>query len=142
MTKSAQTPRLSPAHYETLAAWRRALRRFLRFSEEAAEAAGLPTQQHQALLAIKGFPGRDRVTVGELADWLGVRHHSAVGLVDRLAKRRLVRRAPAPEDRRRVYVSLTAAGETLIERLSQAHLRELRQIGPELRRLIKLTEGE
>jgi DNA-binding MarR family transcriptional regulator len=58
------------------------LRKFLRFSEEAALAVGLTPQQHQALLAIKGFPGDHRMTVGELAERLQIRHQSAVGLTD------------------------------------------------------------
>ncbi|MEO6753630.1 MAG: helix-turn-helix domain-containing protein, partial [Chthoniobacteraceae bacterium] len=80
----AARKRLSKSQYEVLAAFRFALRRFLRFSEDAATAAGITPQQHQALLAIKGFPARDRVTVGELAERLQIRHHSAVGLIDRL----------------------------------------------------------
>jgi DNA-binding MarR family transcriptional regulator len=119
-----------------LAALRHALRRFLHFSQEAARAAGIPPQQHQALLAIKGFPDRDFVSVSELAQRLHLRHHSAVGLVDRLMRRGLVRRRPSREDRRRVEVSLTARGEALIARLSAAHLEEMRQIRPELQRLL------
>lgn len=133
---TARRSRIAKSHYELLAALRYALRRFLRFSREAARAAGIPPQQHQALLAIKGFPGRDHVSVGELAERLDLRHHSAVGLVDRLARRRLVRRAPSPTDRRQVQVALTARGEALISRLSAAHLQEFRQLGPELRRLL------
>ena len=124
-------------HYEMLAALRHALRRFQRFSQEAARAAGLTPQQHQALLAIKGFPGRDYVSVGELAESLQLRHHSAVGLVNRLARRRLVRRAPSAGDGRRVEVHLTPRGEAWIERLSAAHLRELRQLSPGIRRLLE-----
>jgi DNA-binding MarR family transcriptional regulator len=128
--------RITKSHYELLSALRHALRRFLRFSEEAAHAAGLEPQQHQALLAIKGFPGRDHASIGELAERLQVRHHSAVGLIDRLARRGLVRRAPAVDDRRRVEIHLTPRGETLLRRLSAFHLKELRQLGPELRRLL------
>src|SRR4051812_25186935 len=128
--------KITQADYETLAALRHALRRFLRFSQAAAQAAGMPPQQHQALLAIKGFPGRDYVSIRELAERLHLRHHSAVGLVDRLARRGLVRRRPSRQDRRRVEVSLTARGEALITRLSAAHLQELRQVRPELRRLL------
>ena len=62
----ARSKQLDKAQYEALAAFRYALRKFLRFSESAAQAAGITPQQHQALLAIKGFPGRDQVTVGEL----------------------------------------------------------------------------
>ncbi len=132
---------ITQSHYERLAAFRHALRRFLHFSEEAARAAGVTPQQHQALLAIKGFPGRDRVSIGELAGRLHVRHHSAVGLVDRLDRLGLVRRRPAASDRRRVEVRLTARGEALIRRLSAAHLRELRELAPELRRLLDLGAG-
>ena len=91
---------LDKAQYEALAAFRHALRKFLRFSETAAQAAGVTPQQHQALLAIKGFPGRDQVTVGELAERLQLRHHSVVGLIDRLVLEKLVIRLPSPKDRR------------------------------------------
>ncbi len=112
------------------------LRRFYRFSREAARAAGLTPQQHQALLAIKGSPGRDFLSIGELAESLQLRHHSAVGLVNRQARRQMVRRATSPADGRRVEVRLTPRGEAWIERLSAAHLRELRQLGPGIRRLL------
>lgn len=130
------SPALNKKHYETLSALRHALREFLHFSREAAGAAGIPPQQHQALLAIKGFPGRDYVTIGELAARLQLRHHSAVGLIDRLARRQLVRRETSKEDRRRVNVHLSAKGEALIQQLSAAHLEELRQIRPQLQKLL------
>lgn len=135
--RSSASTKIKKSHYESLAAWREALRGFLRFSREAARAEGLPAQQHQALLAIKGAPGRDYATVGELAERLKVRHHSAVGLVDRLVRKQLVRRTPSPIDRRRVRVTLTARGEALVARLSAAHLEELRQIGPKLRKVLE-----
>lgn len=127
---------IAKSHYELLAALRHALRRFLSFSKEAARSSGLTPQQHQALLAIKGFPGRDHVAIGELAECLQLRHHSAVGLVDRLARRNLLRRMRSRVDRRRVEVRLTVRGERLLERLSAVHLREIRQLGPELHKLI------
>lgn len=130
---------LDKTHYETLAAWRHALRRFLKFSQAAAQSAGIPPQQHQALLAIKGFPERDYVTVGELAERLHLKHHSAVGLVDRLSKRQLVQRRTSATDRRRIEVQLTRRGEALVARLSAAHLRELRELKPELKRLLRLV---
>jgi DNA-binding MarR family transcriptional regulator len=130
-------PTLTQAHYERLAAWRHTLHRFLHFSQEAAHAAGLTPQQHQALLAIKGFPGRDHASIGELAARLQLRHHSTVGLVDRLVRRQLLRRRPSPTDGRRVELQLTARGERLLHRLSAAHWRELRQLGPELRRALQ-----
>jgi DNA-binding MarR family transcriptional regulator len=133
----SRAPRkITQAHYEMLAALRYELRRFLHFSQEAAHAAGIPPQQHQALLAIKGFRGRDYVSIRELAERLQLKHHSTVGLVDRLGRRGLVCRRPSQADRRRVEVSLTARGEALLARLSAAHLEELRQIRPELRRLL------
>jgi DNA-binding MarR family transcriptional regulator len=133
---------LTKRHYETLAAWRHAVRRFLEFSQRAAKSAGIPPQQHQALLVIKGAPGRDFVTVGEIADRLLLKHHSAVGLVDRLTKRQLVQRDVSSEDRRRIEVRLTAKGEALIERLSASHLLELRQLRPELKRLLETVDGD
>lgn len=128
--------RITKSHYESLAALRHAWRRFLNFSQAAARQSGLTPQQHQALLAIKGFPGRDYVSITELADRLQLRHHSTVGLVDRLTRARLLRRTPSVADRRRVELRLTAQGEKMIEQLSAIHLQELRQFGPELHRLI------
>jgi DNA-binding MarR family transcriptional regulator len=137
----AKTKQLSKSQYELLAAFRYALRQFLHFSEEAARAAGVTPQQHQALLAVKGFPGRDCVTVGELAERLQLRHHSAVGLVDRMVAERLVARAPSAQDRRQVYVQLTTRGQNVVERLSSAHSEHLKRIGPELTlRLKQLAE--
>lgn len=128
--------RITKAHYELLAELRHALRNFQRFSREAALSNGLTPQQHQTLLAIKGFPGRDYCSIGELAARLQVRHHSAVGLVDRLGRQGLVRRVASAVDRRRVEVRLTPRGEAKIERLSAAHIRELRQLGPGIRSLL------
>ncbi|MFT3783824.1 MAG: MarR family transcriptional regulator [Nibricoccus sp.] len=139
MPKSRRS--LRPSHYETLAAIRQALRRFLRFSKEAAREARIPPAQHQALLAIKGHVGSELISITQLAERLDLRHHSAGELVDRLESRKLIRREPSAKDRRRVGLRLTARGEALIEKLSTAHLQELRQLGPDLRRLLKLVEG-
>jgi DNA-binding MarR family transcriptional regulator len=128
--------KFSKAEYELLAAFRYALRRFLHFSEMAATTAGITPQQHQALLAIKGFPGRDHVTVGELAERLQLRHHSAVGLIDRLVADNLVRRDPSPQDHRRVIVSLTRHGDSVLERLSELHHTQLQTLGPEIGRML------
>lgn len=125
------------AQYETLAAFRYSLRKFIHFSEEAAEIARMTPQQHQALLAIKGFPGRDYVTVGELAERLQIKHHSAVGLVDRLAAEKFVMRVPSREDRRQVFIQLTGQGEKKLEKLSAVHQEQLKQIGSELSLLLK-----
>ena len=128
--------KISKADYEILAAFRYALRLFLHFSEEAAEALGLTPQQHQALLAIRGFPGREQVTVGELAERLQIRHHSAVGLVNRLVTQKLVAREAAEDDRRQVYVTLTSDGLSMLEQLSAVHRTELRRIGPQISQLL------
>lgn len=128
--------KLSKAQYELLASFRFALRQFLRFSEDAAQTAGITPQQHQALLAIKGYPGRDRVTVGELAERLQVAHHSAVGLIDRLVADKLVAREPSDTDRRQVFITLTRRGEQVLETLSATHRQELRRIGPDIRLLL------
>ncbi len=122
--------------YEILAEVRYALRRFLRFSESAASEVGLTPQQHQALLAIKGFPGREKITIGELAERLQIRHHSAVGLADRLEADRLIKRSPGTDDRRQVYISLTPHGDAIIKRLSALHHEQLRRLSPQLRELM------
>jgi DNA-binding MarR family transcriptional regulator len=128
---------LSKPQYETLAAFRFALRRFLRFSEDAAASAGITPRQHQALLAIKGFPGRDHVSVSELADRLQIKHHSAVGLLDRLVAEKLVSRRASPEDRRRVHIRLTARGEKILGDLVAEHREQLRHIGTEISQLLQ-----
>jgi DNA-binding MarR family transcriptional regulator len=129
--------RITKTEYETLAALRYRLRQFLRFSEEAAHGVGLAPQQHQALLAIKGFSGRQRIRVGGLAEQLQIRHQSAVGLANRLAANHLVRREKNPGDRRRVNLALTARGEKVLEKLSASHRAQLRRIGPEIEALLQ-----
>jgi len=123
---------LTKADYERLSAFRYVVRKFLAFSAEAAEGAGLTAQQHQALLTIKGFPGREEVTIGELAERLALRHHSTVGLVDRLALRGLVNRRSDPNDRRSVLVTLTGEASVLLARLSRVHREELAHLSPTL----------
>jgi DNA-binding MarR family transcriptional regulator len=127
---------LRPADYERLAEFRYLLRRFLVFSEDAAEQADLTAQQHQALLAIKGHRGPEPLSTGALAERLAIRPHSAVGLIDRLAAKGLVRRKAASSDRRRVLVELTSAAEALLQGLSLAHRDELRRLAPLLRDLL------
>jgi DNA-binding MarR family transcriptional regulator len=127
---------MTKAEYELLASFRYRLRQFLRFSEEAARAVGIEPQQHQALLAVKGFPGRDWVTIGELAEQLQIRHHSAVGLVNRLVARDWLVRMSARGDRRQVRVTLTSQGSALLEQLAASHKEELRRLRPHLRLLI------
>ena len=112
--------RLRDHDYEDLLTLRTGLRRLLRWSEQQAEAAGLTPAQHQLLLAIRGHSDRRGPTVGEVADYLLLRHHSAVGLVDRADAAGLVKRVRDPEDHRIVRLQLTAAGTKRLEALSDA----------------------
>ncbi|RUV37317.1 helix-turn-helix domain-containing protein, partial [Mesorhizobium sp. M7A.F.Ca.MR.148.00.0.0] len=100
-------PAISQADYQRLSEFRYLIRRFLEFSQVQAEDAGLTPRQHQALLAIKGFPGGGPVTVGDLAERLRIRHHSAVELVNRLGEAGLVTRDQDKDDHRRVLLQLT-----------------------------------
>jgi len=128
---------MSADDYQALAAFRYALRQFLRFSEEAARKAGVTPQQYLAMIAVRGFPGRDRLTVSELAERLQIRHHSAVGLIDRMVAQGLMVRQPGGADRRQVFVSLTQRGEELLEPLAAAHRDQLQRIGGDLRQILE-----
>lgn len=123
---------LVKADYELLAQFRYTLRKFLGFSEAAAIDHGVTPQQYQVLLAIEGFPERNWVTIGELAERMQIAHHSAVGLVDRMETLRLVRRTASKADRRRVEVALTPRGLTVLEKLYRVHREELQTVGPRL----------
>jgi len=131
---------VSRAEYELLAEFRHALRGFVAFSEAEAKSMGLSPRQHQALLAIRGFPGPEAITIGQLAKRLFIKHNSAVGLVDRLVADGLVSRAEQADDHRRVVISMSERGLALLERLASAHRSELRRIGPHLRELISFLE--
>ena len=134
---TAAPARLGKEDYELLARFRYTLRTFLGFSESAAHDHGVTPQQYQALLAIEGFPGRDWVSVGELAEQMRIAHHSAVGLLDRLERLKLARRSPSPEDGRRLRVSLTPKGRAILEKLYRAHRAELQVVGPRLMELLR-----
>jgi len=123
---SARKEHLTLRDYRALARFRHLLRRFLAFSEAAARSAGLQPHQHQLLLAAKGVPEGELPTIDVLARMLQLRHHSAVELVNRLARRGMVERFRSESDRRRVLVQITAAGERVLRKLSLQHRRELR----------------
>ncbi|MET4176150.1 MarR family transcriptional regulator [Bradyrhizobium barranii subsp. apii] len=125
------------ADYAALAQFRYQLRTFLAFSEAAAQSAGLTPQQHQALLAIKGLATPDGASVGDIARFLLIRHHTAVELVDRMAKLKLIGREADPQDARRVLVRLTAKGEQKLRSLSRIHLDELGAAAPALARILR-----
>jgi DNA-binding MarR family transcriptional regulator len=132
---------LSKARYEALAEFRYQLRRFQRFSEEAARAADMEPQQHQMLLAIKGSP-EESLTIGAIAERLQIQHHSAVELVARAEGRGLVSRTRGEVDRRQVYVGLTDEGTEALRELASAHHRELMTAGPELIRALQLIVAD
>ena len=123
---------LSTNDYRSLATFRRALRVFLRFSEDAARAAGLTPSQHQLLLAIRGHSGVGAPSMGEVADALQLRHHSTVELVNRAETGGLVRRRVDPADARRHLLELTGGGEKLLASLSLQHREELRRFRTEM----------
>jgi DNA-binding MarR family transcriptional regulator len=124
--------------YAALAQFRYQIRSFLAFSEAAAAKQGLTPTQHQALLGIKGFVRPGPATVGDVAKFLLIRHHSAVELINRLAKQGLVSRLTDPEDARRVHLKLTKKGEQKLQALSRKNLKELRRAAsPALSRLLK-----
>lgn len=123
---------ISMSEYRALAEFRYQLRRFLRFSEQAARAAGLEPQQHQLLLAIKGLPEGKQATVGTLAERLQIEHHSTVELIDRLVERGFIQRTRDEADQRRVLITLTPQGEEVLRKLSLSHRAELRSAGSAL----------
>lgn len=120
-----------------LSDFRYALRRFLKFSKDAAGSVGLTARQHQALLAIKGFTGRERITNGELAEKLQIKHHSAVGLINRMEAENLISRQPGASDKREIFIELTPRGAELLEKLSAAHREELKLIAPQLSEILE-----
>jgi DNA-binding MarR family transcriptional regulator len=127
--------KLSDRDYETLAVFRYALRQFGRYSEAAAEKAGLTPRQHQALLAIRAGPG-GTLRVGVGAERLFLRPHSAAELVQRMEEQGLLRREPAQADKRQVRLRLHQRGEDMLEDLSQSHRAELRRLRPMLQELL------
>jgi DNA-binding MarR family transcriptional regulator len=119
---------LDDDQFKRLLAFRSGIRQFLRWSEERAADVGLTAAQHQLLLAVRGDPDPRGPTIGDIACHLLVRHHSAVGLVDRAETLGLVRRRLDPEDQRVVRIELTAAGERRLRALTEQHMAELERI--------------
>ena len=135
LKKAERRFNLATEDYARLAAFRQGVREFLRFSEEAAERAGLSAQQYQAMLILRASEGAS-TTINDLARQLIIKHNSAVGLVDRLVKEGLARRATSGGDRRKVELELTARGRQILAKLAETHRAELERFGPELKRLI------
>ncbi|RXS95433.1 MarR family winged helix-turn-helix transcriptional regulator [Silvibacterium dinghuense] len=126
------TTALEHDEIQLLAKFRREIRRFLQFSEQAATAAGLQPQQHQMLLQIAGAPDGTMVTVGHIAEMMGLRHHSVVELSKRCEAAGLVRRTHDAADRRCVLLELTAQGQRALRQLSDVHAQQLRELAPDL----------
>ncbi len=120
--------RLTQRDFERLLEFRVTLRRFQRWSEDQAAAAGLTHVQHQLLVAIKGHPGNLPPTVGDLADYLLLRPHSTVELIDRAESAGLVQRTRDPADGRLVRVRLTPEGDQVVHKLTRAHLERLHEL--------------
>jgi DNA-binding MarR family transcriptional regulator len=127
---------LTHEDYANLLRFRTALRRFESWSRDQAQQAGLTHAQHQLLLAVKGHDGPEGPTIGEAAEYLNIRHHSAVGLVDRVERAGLLRRAQDAVDARAVRLRLTALGEERIAQLTELHVVELKRLAPVLRHLV------
>lgn len=131
------TDPLGDAEYRALGEFRQALRDFLAYSEAGAEEHGLSAQQHQALLAIRSDWGPSPMSIGELADCLLIKHHSAVGLVDRMAERGLISRFVSPTDRRRVLLQLTPEGFRILSDISVRNLARLSEASRSLSAVVR-----
>jgi DNA-binding MarR family transcriptional regulator len=133
--------RPTDADYRRLLELRDGLRRFLRWSAQQAETAGLTPAQHQLLLVVRAHADPAGPTIGDVADHLLLRHHSAVELVDRAAAAGLVRRSADPADQRTVRLSLTTLGRRRLAELSALHLEELHRMRGHLGALWKGLEA-
>lgn len=133
---------LADDQFAQLLAFRVALRRFLRWSESQAARAGLSASQHQVLVAVRGHGGGKGPSVGDIANYLLVRHHTAVGLIDGAEARGLVERRPDPDDRRVVRLSLTPAGRQRLEALTELHIDELCRLAPLLDALLRVGQDQ
>ncbi|MGH3255780.1 MAG: MarR family winged helix-turn-helix transcriptional regulator [Streptosporangiaceae bacterium] len=134
--------RLTQQDFERLLEFRVSLRRFQRWSEDQAQAAGLTHVQHQLMVAIKGHPGGQPPTVGDLAGYLLLRPHSTVELVDRAEFAGLVQRTRDPADGRVVRVRLTPQGDQILQRLTRAHLERLHELAAVLDEFVTRHEDQ
>jgi DNA-binding MarR family transcriptional regulator len=128
---------LDDADYRALGNFRRALREFLAFSDDAARKNGLTSQQHQALLAIRSHEGPEAMTIGELAGSLMIRNHSALGLVARLVERDLIVREESQEDRRRVLLKLRPGGMKALKAISLLNIGQYRRTADHLTEVLR-----
>jgi DNA-binding MarR family transcriptional regulator len=133
---------LSREDYQALSEFRYQIRRFLHRSEEAAVDAGIEPRQYQFMLALKGLIQQERVTIRDLAERMQLRHHSVVGLINRLVDRKLIERRRGEHDRRQVYIHLTPRGDALLRKLALYHRGELQASGPALVRALQSLMGK
>jgi DNA-binding MarR family transcriptional regulator len=136
----ASGPELTDDDYWRLLEFRSAIRKFLAYSKTQAAKLDLTPTQHQLLLAIRGHKGERGPTVGDVAEWLLIRHHSAVELIDRAESGGLVERSVDEDDQRVVRLSLTSSGAAKLERISEANLAELGRLGPEFQDVWKAID--
>ena len=135
LRKAERQFKLATRDYAQLVAFRHALRGFMRFSEAAAAEVGLTSRHYHAMLVLRGCPDSQRVSISDLAQQLFIKHNSAVGLVDRLAREMLIVRTPSSIDRRKVELRLTGRGRRVLAKLAAMHRRELQRIGRKLKPL-------
>jgi DNA-binding MarR family transcriptional regulator len=114
--------------FEALSAFRFQLASFLRFSERAAKQAGMTPLQYLLLLHVRGFPGRDWATVGELAARLLASAHGTAALVSRCERQGYVERRRNADDGRVVEVHPTRKGRAVLARVAGLHRAELRML--------------
>ncbi|EIF28420.1 transcriptional regulator [Burkholderia sp. Ch1-1] len=123
-----QRRELEKSDFEQLSEFRYQMRRFERFSEQAAQTEGITPLQYLLLLHIKGYPQRDWATIGELAERLQAQHHGVVALVSRCEALGLVKRKVSETDRRQVEVHLQKPGEKTLAKLATLHRAELKSL--------------
>jgi len=126
---------VSAADYHRLLELRTGIRRFLKWSADRARESGLTPAQHQLMLCVKGHQETAGPTVSDVADYLQLRHHSTVELIDRAEEAALIRRMPDVADARLVRVQLTETGHKRLDELSSQHLHELERLGAHMSRL-------
>lgn len=130
-------PNSVPPDYQMIAAWRAALREFMATSKAILKRHGVTSMQYQTLLAIRISEEPEGMSMNGLAAHLGIRHNSAVGLINRLESNGHVRRVRSQRDRRVAHLQITSAGEACLQELAEAHRQELLRIRPEMRRIFK-----
>jgi len=133
--RGRSSPGLKELDYRDQSDFRYAMRRFSRFSELQARQEGITPQQHLLLLMVRGHASYPRVTIGDIAERLQVKHHSASLLVERTLQRGLITRVTDDQDRRRALVALTLQGQEVLDRITRANRRELGRLEDQFFRL-------